>query len=281
MLGDKLREAFDKKNKDIKSFVWKGKKEEVNGILMQKEQKLIDASEAELRSYYEHCNSMLYNNDKDNPGRYPLLEIIKDQRMKCNIELFLRWLSIEKDMPRYRFMESMRGFMDTNRENIPDIGKHPISIAVKGCPQEFQEIPIDFILDGCLDKLGRFNKQHITLTFILKQGIWFTDADKKELTERDAKGAIKDRKQVVKERLGLDKPNINLYVTPKGLNWPQLRAMVGLKSKKYSELTTDQLEVLRNRILFSLEDEVRYHIDQWETRKDQIKQVCEHKGYTL
>lgn len=281
MLGDKLREALDKKNKDIKSFVWKGRKEEVNGMLMQKEQKLIDASESELKGYYEHCDSMLYNTDRDNPGRYPLLEIIKDQRAKCNIELFLRWLNVELDIARYKFMESMRGFLDKNRASIPDIGKCPIKVAVQGCPQEFEEIPIDSVLDGCLDKLGKFNKQHITLTFILKQGLWFTEADKKELTERDSKGAVKDRKQVVKERLGLDKPNISLYVTPKGLSWLQLRAMVGLKSKKYSELTTEQLETLRNRILFSLEDEVRYHINQWETRKEQIKQVCEYKGYTL
>ena len=39
----------------------------------------------------------------------------------------------------------------------------------------------------------------------------------------------------------------------------ELRAMVNLKPKKYSELTTDQLTVLRNKVLFKLENEVMFH----------------------
>lgn len=280
MFKEKLKEALNNKNKDIKSFVWKGKKEEVNGELMQKEQRLIDASEEELRSYYQHCESMLNNPSKDYPGRYPLLGIIKEQRLKCNVELFLRWLGEEKGMPRYRFMEALRDFLDKNK-NIKDVIKLPIAEAVGGCPEEFADIPIELILDGCLDTLGKFDKQHITLTFILKQGLWFTAQETRDLTEKSGPNETRDRLQVAKERLGLDKPSIKLYVSSKGLSFSQLRSMVNLKSKKYSELTTEQLKTLRNRILFALEDEVRFHIDQWETRKDQIMQVCEAKGYTL
>lgn len=100
------------------------------------------------------------------------------------------------------------------------------------------------------------------------------------MTEKTASGEYREKAEVAKERLGLN-PTANLYMTPKGLSFTQLRAMVNLKSKKYSELTTSQLETLRNRILFSLEDEVKFHINQWETRKNQIKKVCEAKGYTL
>ena len=57
--------------------------------------------------------------------------------------------------------------------------------------------------------------------------------------------------------------------------------MINLKSKKYSDLTTDQLRLLRDRILFSLEDDVRLHADQWEERKKQIIKVMESKGYSL
>ena len=88
--------------------------------------------------------------------------------------------------------------------------------------------------------------------------------------EKDPKtGQIRDKIEVAKERLGL-KPTMPLYVTPKGLSYSQLRSMVNLKSKKYTEL-----------ILYSLEDEVKFHISQWETRKNQIKLVCDAKGYTL
>lgn len=100
------------------------------------------------------------------------------------------------------------------------------------------------------------------------------------MTEKTPSGEFREKAEVARERLGL-KPSVNLYMTPKGLSFAQLRAMVNLKSKKYSELTTPQLETLRNRILFSLEDEVKFHIGQWETRKNQIKMVCDAKGYTL
>ena len=57
--------------------------------------------------------------------------------------------------------------------------------------------------------------------------------------------------------------------------------MLLLRSKKYSELTTDQLKTLRNVILFALSDEVRFHINQWESRITQLKEVAEFKGITL
>ena len=57
--------------------------------------------------------------------------------------------------------------------------------------------------------------------------------------------------------------------------------MLNLRAKKYSELTTDQLVTLRNKVLFRLEQEVNYHITSWEERIRQIKMVAESKGITL
>ena len=151
---------------------------------------------------------------------------------------------------------------------------------MNNCPEEFKDIPTELVREGCLDRLGKFNKQHITLTFILKQGLWFTAQESKDLVEKDSDGQLRDKLVVSRERLGL-KPTAPIYITPKGLNYTQLRAMVNLKSKKYTELTTDQLKVLRNRILYSLAEEVKFHISQWETRKEQIKMVCDAKGFTL
>lgn len=278
-MKEKLAAAIAKKNNDINTFTWKGRKVEVNGQFIQEERRLVDCSDKELRTFYNHCESMLYNDSKEHPGRYVLLDIIKDQRERCNTELFLRWLEQDRDIPRFTFLPSLRVFLDNNKGI--DTKETFISEALVGdCPVEFARLPIELVLEGCLDKLGKFNKQHITLTFILKQGLWFTQQESKDLTEKTASGEYREKAEVAKERLGLN-PTANLYMTPKGLSFTQLRAMVNLKSKKYSELTTSQLETLRNRILFSLEDEVKFHINQWETRKNQIKKVCEAKGYTL
>lgn len=279
MIKEKLAAAIAKKNNDINTFVWKGRKVEVNGQLVQDEKKLVDCSEDELRTFYKHCDSMLYNTSKECPGRYVLLDIIEDQRVRCNAELFLRWLEQEKSTPRFTFLSSLRVFLDNNK-GIDTKNVFISEALVGGCPAEFARLPIDIVLEGCLDKLGKFNKQHITLTFILKQGLWFTQQESKDLTEKTPSDEFREKAEVAKERLGL-KSSVNLYMTPKGLSFAQLRAMVNLKSKKYSELTTPQLETLRNRILFSLEDEVKFHIGQWETRKNQIKMVCDAKGYTL
>lgn len=278
MIGEKLEAAKKRKDEDIKSFVWKGRKYEKAGQLKQEEKKLIDCTEQELRNFYNHCESMLYNDSKEYPGRYVLLDIIDDQRTRCNVELFLRWLEQEKGIQRFTFLPPLRAFLDNNKGI--DTKKTFISEAVGQCPSEFAKIPIDIVLEGCLDRLGKFNKQHITLTFILKQGLWFTPQESKDLTVKNANGEYRDKAEVVKERLQL-KPSVNLYMTPKGLSYTQFRAMVNLKSRKYSELTTPQLETLRNKILFRLEEEVRFHIAQWETRKNQIKMVCDAKGFTL
>ena len=281
IIRERLEEAMASKKIDVKNFIWKGEKKEINGVMTQEEIRLIDADEKQLNKFYNHCMSMLYNQDKQNPGRYLLLDIIKDQIARCNCELFLRWLEQEKGKPRFTFLSDVRTILDNNKENIPDTTNIPISTIVGGCPDEFKEIPISLIIDGCIDRLGYFNKQHITLSFILKQGLWFTQQELKDLTEKNEDGTTKDRVEVVKEKLGLTKPGINLYITPKGLNFAQLKAMISLRSKKYSELTTDQLKTLRNIILFALSDEVRFHINQWEARISQLQEIAKLKDITL
>ncbi len=78
---------------------------------------------------------------------------------------------------------------------------------------------------------------------------------------------------IVKERLKL-RNNINFYLTPKGLSYTQLRSMTTLRSKKYQDMTSAQLLLLRDRILFSLEQEVKKHISQWELKQKEILEVA-------
>jgi hypothetical protein len=61
-----------------------------------------------------------------------------------------------------------------------------------------------------------------------------------------------------------------------------MRGMLNLKAnKKYIDLTTIQLETLRYRILFSLEETVKEHIVAWEKRMEEIEMVAAHKSFKL
>ena len=58
VFGDKLESAINESA--INNYVWKGAKEYVNGEAIQNEIKLIDATEEQLNTFYDHCLSMLY-----------------------------------------------------------------------------------------------------------------------------------------------------------------------------------------------------------------------------
>ena len=69
-----------------------------------------------------------------------------------------------------------------------------------------------------------------------------------ELLEYNDDGSIKDRLEVIKERLSL-KYTTNLIIKPSGLSYKEFRSMILFnKSKKYSELSSDQLKTLRNKV---------------------------------
>ena len=101
-----------------------------------------------------------------------------------------------------------------------------------------------------------------------------------ENVEFDKEGNVRSKLEVIKERLNI-KNTVQLIVKPTGLNYTELRAMINLKPKKYSDLTTDQLITLRNKVLFRLENEVQYHASQWEERMRQIVLVADKRGITL
>lgn len=271
----------NKKDSDINSFVWKGHKVlDANGQYKQSEQRLVDMVEAELLTCYDHCKTMLFNKDTQNPGRYLVLEIIADQRDRCGAELFLRYVEQEHDLSRFTLIEMVSSFLKLNKEVLKGT-KPALKLAFDNMPNEFQNISLHLVLDGCLDRLGILNKKHITRTFILKQGIWLTPSESKDLVEYDGMGNIIDRLLVIRERLGI-KEIEKLYINSKGLNFTQMRAMLNIKpNKKYMDLTTLQLETLRDRILFNLEETVNDHIIAWERRMTEITQVIEFKGFKL
>lgn len=290
VLSDKLNKAKENKNNDIRTFVWKGEKTDVNGTKVQNEIRLIEATKEQLQQFYNFCQSMLYNTSKENPGRYVLLDIIKKQREKCNTELYLRFLEREDLLnhrpkyPRINYLQDLRTSlnMEENKQACPKEiwDRVPIKALTNGIPAEYSNIPLATVIDGCLDCLGRFDKKPITLNFILKLGVWFKPQEMKNLVKKDPNGKTIDRLIVARDYLGL-KESAKLRIDPKGLSLSELESMIKLKSKKYSELTTDQLTILRNKVLFKLEDEVEFHISQWEERMDQIKKVAKSRGIEL
>lgn len=285
MLREKLIEAMEAKNNDVNTFVWKLARKS-DGT--QEEVKLMDATPEQLNTFYNHCKSMLYSEDKLNPGRYVLLKIIEDQRKKCNVELFLRKLESgsicadKQPYPRHLYIQDVRTYMNAHKDDFPsnELKNISISSCTGGLPREFERISIDEVLDAGLDKLGIFDAKHITFSFILNMGVYLTSSEMKEFDEKDKNGKTRKKPEVIKERLGL-KPNVELIVKPTGLNFSELRAMINLRSKKYSELTTDQLTILRNKVLFRLENEVQHHIQSWEDRIKQIEKVAEARGIEL
>lgn len=280
-MQEQLQDAINKKGADINSFVWKGHKVlDANGKYKQTEQKLVTMGEQELKACYDHCKTMLFNKDLQNPGRYLVLEIIADQRDRCGAELFLRHVEQENELSRYTLIGMINSFLTLNKEILKGT-KPALKLAFSNMPDEYQNISLHLVMDGCLDRLGVFNKKHITRTFILKQGIWLTSVEAKDLVEYDQFGNLVDRLLVIRERLNI-KDIEKLYLNAKGLNYTQMRGMLNIKpNKKYMDLTTLQLETLRNRILFNLEETVKDHIVAWERRMEEIEMVLGSKGLSI
>ena len=278
-MEEKMIEAMSKKSVDIQSFEWKGAKTiDENGKYKQNSQKLIDMTPSELRTCYDHCKTMLFNKDTQSPGRYLVLELIADQKNRCGAELFLRFMATQHSMSRFSLSSAISSFLSNNKAVFKDV-KPLLKDMFSNLPNEYEKLPIGLILDGCLDRLGAFNKKHITRTFILKQGVWLTPTETKELLSNEEAGV--DRLSVIREHLGI-KDVERLHLNSKGINYTQMRAMLNLKpNKKYADLTTDQLETLRNRILFNLEEEVKSHIISWEKRMEEIEMVADHNQIKL
>lgn len=265
----------------LNSYIWKGEKTlDSNGKYVQNEIRMIDMSEKELRSAYNRCKTMLFNTDPQHLGRYLVLDVISDQRNRCGAELFLRYAEQKMQSNRINLISSINEFRENNKEVLRGI-KPTINIVFTNLPEEYNTVPLDLVMDGCLDRLGALVKKHITRAFILRQGVWLTPDEAKDLTEYDYNGQVINKLDVIRERLGI-KDVERLSINSKGLSYTELRSMIMLKpNKKYRDLTTNQLETLRNKILYILEETVKKHINDWEIRMSEIEEVAEYNKFKL
>jgi hypothetical protein len=283
LMEEKLKEALEAKA--IDNYVWKGPK--VNGV--QEEIKLIDADFYQLQKFYNHCTEMLYNKDSKFPGRLVLLNIVQDQIYRCRAELLIRWLRSEKQYTATNCLEDLRGVLSTNRDkfNSETIKTLPISTVMNGLPIEFERIPISLVMDACLDSLGIFSNKHLSLNFIVKMGFWFTPQEMQKpvndggLYVKDSEtGKAVNRLEVVRKKYRID-PEINLRIDNTGLNLAEFDTIYKLKTDKYANLTSNQLKLLSNKILYRFQDRCELQAKQWQDKIEEILKVAESKGWDV
>ena len=285
VLGDKLGEALSAKANDINNFVWKGPK--VNGV--QEEIRLVDADFYQLQKFYNHCNEMLYNKDSKYPGRVVLKDIVQDQIQRCRAELLIRWLRSEKQYTTTNCLEDLRAIISNNKEELTQevIKTYAIGNIMNGLPIEFERVPISLVMDACLDSLGVLDNSHLTLNFIVKMGLWFTPQEMQKpvaeggLYKKDPEtGKAVNRLEVVTKELRLN-PSISLRIDNTGLSYAEFRSMCRLKRDKYANLTSDQLRLLSNKVLYRFQDQCEIQAKQWQDKIAEILKVAESKGWDV
>lgn len=288
-LKEKLTEAIEIKKNDVNSYVWKFPRNSGNADI-----KLMDASEEDLNKFYNHCMSMIYSNDKRNPGRLTLSHMIQTYRDKCTTELFLRQMedgSLLSDGKPYSRQLYYQDLMDTlikNKEQLPKsmYKTTPISVITQGLPREYERLSIQMVLDACIDKLGALSFKHISYNFILGLGVYLTPEELVSLKESGVDISKRNIIETIKEKLFINKNSV-LKINPSGLSCQELRIILELKAiskinpKKYSMMSTPELLILRNKVLFRLEQNITNQAELWERKIEEIDKVAKAKGYTL
>lgn len=286
VLKDAYEKACEVKANDINSYVWKGPK--VNGV--QEEIKLVDCSFEQLHKFYNHCIEMLHNTDGKNPGRITLFEIVKDQIQRCRAELLIRWLKLEKKYTAMSCLEDLRNVISNNKEELTQetIKYIPINQVMNGIPIEYERVPISLVMDACLDSLGVFNNEHLTLNFIVKMGLWFTPQELQNPIEKDGlyekdpiTGKAKNRLELVKRELRLNPAIVLKINNTGGLSYKEFKSMYRLKRDKYANLTSDQLKLLSTKILYRFQNQCEVQAKQWSDKIDEIIKVGKSKGWDV
>jgi len=295
-LGDALQKAFNEKalnaKNDFSNFIWKNQKRKEGDRYVQDSEKFIEMTPERLKECYVHCKKMLYSDDPKNLGRYNVLDEITEQINKCNVELFLRYCEnsyLRREgfaaTPRFKMMLNLRQFIKNSEVEAEEKGitldwEHiSITHTTDELPPEFADISVSDALEGCIDNLEAFNKQHLTMTFITSMGLWFTKAEENELKGRSNSNV--DRLKIAKERLRLPS-KLQLRFSEKGLSYHEMRAILILpKKQKYTDMTTEQLLTLRNKVLPRLMKEVDSHIFSWKRLMKQIEIIGRSKNIDL
>lgn len=283
--GDKLNEALSKKN-NVNTYIWKDKKENDQQV----EHKLIDFDLKTLQEKFNLCEQMLYNTDSKHPGRLVLLDIVNDQILRCRAELLVRWIRHSHECTSNMLLESIRTMISNNKETLTQdtLKTTAIGEVMSGIDDlDYRKVPINLVMDACMDYLGILDTSHLTFNFTLRMGLWFTQQEMQTpveeggLYQKDPNtGKAMNRLELVKTLRRLN-PAISLRIDPTGLTYAEFKSMCDLHRDKYSNLTTNQLKLLSTKVLYRFQNQCEMQARQWQTKIDEIKEVAEYKGYTL
>lgn len=274
----------------IDTYVWKDKRLTKDRQEKQAEYRLVDMDEYTLNKAYEHCKNMLYNNDRKYPGRELILKMISEQLNSCGAELALRYfksLRDENGNPKY----SEQSLLSDLREWFPDYNEknyklQDLPVHVDRIDSKFYSVSVISLMQACRDALGIFDHSKITFTFLYNNGIYLTQEESANLDKYTFRNTLAEKIEILKLQLGLSE-DTDIHINPKGLSEREFRDMIHMKKFKgyapckYSELTTSQLETLRNKVLYSLEEKVAYQAMTWRTLMSQIEEVAKYKKYNL
>jgi hypothetical protein len=151
----------------------------------------MDMSKEDLQKVYNHATDMLYNTNKYTPGRIQVKQNIKTLIANCNAELFLRYIlhdcNVDILRTNIQVIEFVRQCKTAN--NLSD--EDSVTTLFTSVPVEFESVTLGQLIDACFDKLDIINRKMISDKFILSQGIWLTEEEKKDLTETDKDGNIR------------------------------------------------------------------------------------------
>lgn len=192
--------------------------------------------------------------------------------------MFVRYLFHEIDCP-IKTTKALLEYINERRNDSITL-ESSITELFKGVPVVFETVTISDLMNACFDKLDVINRRVITDKFIIAQGIWLTDEEKKEFTEKDSTGKLRDRRDIIKEQLCLN--DVKLHFNPNGFTFAEFRSLVQMPDlPKISSLSTVALKTLRDKVLLMLDTFMDQHILRWEGLLKDIKRVAEYKNWNM
>lgn len=270
--GEALNNAIEKKQNAIENLTWK--KADQSSV------KLIDMKPEEIKKAYLHCKSMLYSTSRYSPGKYQVRKNIWTMQANCNAELLLRYILNVCEISELKTNKNIVDLVNNYRANKHIKDTDFVTVIFDNLPEQFITVTVEKFVRAALDSLEPFNKKLISNDFIISEGIWFTEAERKDLTEFNDDGSMRNRLDVMKERLFLE--NVRLRIDPKGLNYTEFRSLIQLENfQKFSTIPSGTLELLRDKILLALDNNLEWHIQKWTKLLDNVKRVAEYKEIKL
>lgn len=235
----------------------------------------------QIKRAYTHVTEMLDNGDPYHPGVRRKHEQVRRVWNCANAELFLRYVLYSCNNTNLKTNKDVLDYITACKklDNISNFDS--VEAIFDGLLDTYKKVTIDDLLSACLDSLPAFNRKLISDKFIYSLGIWLTESEKKDLTEYDPNGKIRNRKDVIKERLFIN-PSIELQFNSRGLTYNEFRSLVRLEGRpKFSTMTTDVLILLRDKVLLLLDQDLEYHIQKWESLKGKLEAVAAQKNINL